>query len=113
VVRTAFKIISLKTGRNPIEILVRAVENAAPNEDTTRIGYGGVVYRLAVDISPQRRIDIALRFIVNGIKSSSFSNRRTLEEALAEHLIGAANNDAATFAISRKLEVERIAFSSR
>ena len=113
VVRTAFKIIDLKTGRNPIEVLVRAVENAAPNEDTTRIGYGGVVYRLAVDISPQRRIDLALRFIVQGIKAAAFGNRKTLEEVLAEQLIGAANNDANTFAIRRKLEVERIALSSR
>ena len=113
VVRTAFKIINLKTGRNPIEVLVRAVENAAPNEDTTRIGYGGVVYRLAVDISPQRRIDLALRYIVQGTKAATFGNRKTLEEVLAEQLIGAANNDQNTFAIRRKLEVERIALSSR
>jgi small subunit ribosomal protein S7 len=89
------------------------VENAAPNEDTTRIGYGGVVYRLAVDISPQRRIDRALRFIVTGIKEATFSNRKTLEEVLADQLIGAANNDGNAFAIRRKLEVERIALSSR
>jgi small subunit ribosomal protein S7 len=113
VVRTALKIINLKTGRNPIEVLVRAVENAAPNEDTTRIGYGGVVYRLAVDISPQRRIDLALRYVIQGVKSAAFGNRKTLEEALAEQLIGAANNDQNTFAIRRKLEVERIALSSR
>ncbi|MFB0543922.1 MAG: 30S ribosomal protein S7, partial [Candidatus Bathyarchaeia archaeon] len=55
VVRSAFKILELKTGRNPIEVLVRAVENSSPCEDTTRIGYGGIVYRLSVDISPQRR----------------------------------------------------------
>lgn len=113
IVRNAFKIINLKTGRNPVEILVRAVENAAPNEDTTRIGYGGVVYRLAVDISPQRRIDLSLRFIVRGIRESTFSNRLTLEEILASQLIGAANNDGNSFAIRRKLEVERIALSSR
>ena len=113
IVRNAFKIINLKTGRNPVEILVRAVENAAPNEDTTRIGYGGVVYRLAVDISPQRRIDRSLRFIARGIRESSFSNRLTLEEILASQLIGAANNDGNSFAIRRKLEVERIALSSR
>jgi small subunit ribosomal protein S7 len=113
VVRNAFKIINLRTGRNPVEVLVRAVENAAPNEDTTRIGYGGVVYRLAVDISPQRRIDLALRFIVRGVKEATFSNRLTLEEVLATQLIGAANNDGNTFAIRRKQEVERIALSSR
>lgn len=112
-VQTAFKIINLKTGRNPVEVLVRAIENASPNEDTTRIGYGGVVYRLAVDISPQRRIDIALRFIVRGIKEQTFGNRKTLEEIIADQLIGAANNEGNNFAIRRKQEVERVALSSR
>jgi small subunit ribosomal protein S7 len=112
-VQTAFKIINLKTGRNPVEVLVRAIENASPNEDTTRIGYGGVVYRLAVDISPQRRIDIALRFIVRGIKEQTFGNRKTLEEIVADQLIGAANNEGNNFAIRRKQEVERVALSSR
>ena len=112
-VKTALKIISLKTGRNPIEVIVRAVENSAPNEDTTRIGYGGVVYRLAVDCSPQRRIDLALRYIVTGIKAQTFGNRTTFEEIIADHLIGAANHDNNNFAIRRKQEVERIALSSR
>jgi small subunit ribosomal protein S7 len=112
-IKTAFTIINLKTGRNPIEIVVRAVENSAPNEDTTRIGYGGVVYRLAVDCSPQRRIDLALRYIVRGIKEQTFGNRKTLEEIIADQLIGAANNDSNNFAVRRKQEVERIALSSR
>ena len=112
-VKTSFSIIKLKTGRNPVEVLVRAIENSAPNEDTTRIGYGGVVYRLAVDCSPQRRIDLSLRYIVRGIKEQTFSNRKTLEEIVAEQLIGAANNDSNNFAVRRKQEVERIALSSR
>lgn len=111
--RTAMTIINLKTGRNPIEVIVRAVENSAPNEDTTRIGYGGVVYRLAVDCSPQRRIDLALRYIVTGIKAQTFGNRKTFEEIIADQLIGAANHDNSNFAIRRKQEVERIALSSR
>lgn len=112
-VRTALKIINLKTGKNPIEVLVRAVENCAPNEDTTRIGYGGVVYRLALDCSPQRRVDLSLRFICRGVKEQTFNNRKTLEEIIAEQLIGAANNDGNNFAIRRKQELERVALSSR
>ena len=111
--RTAMTIINLKTGKNPIEVIVRAVENSAPNEDTTRIGYGGVVYRLAVDCSPQRRIDLALRYISMGIKAQTFGNRKTFEEIIADQLIGAANHDNSNFAIRRKQEVERIALSSR
>ena len=112
-VRTAFKIVNVKSGRNPIEVLVRAVENSAPNEDTTRIGFGGVVYRLATDISPQRRIDLSLRFIARGIKEQTFGNRKTLEEIVADQLIGAAQNDGNNFAVRRKREMERVALSSR
>ena len=112
-VRTAFKIVNVKSGRNPIEVLVRAVENSAPNEDTTRIGFGGVVYRLATDISPQRRIDLALRFISKGIKEQTFGNRKTLEEIIADQLIGAAQNDGNNFAVRRKREMERVALASR
>ena len=112
VVRKTFKIIHLRTGRNPIEVLVRAIENAAPNEDTTRISYGGVVYRVAVDISPQRRVDLALRFLAKGAKLAAFGSRKTLAEALADQLIGAANNDTNNYAIKKKLEQERIALAS-
>jgi small subunit ribosomal protein S7 len=94
-------------------VLVRALENGAPNEDTTRIGFGGVVYRLAVDISPSRRVDLSLRFLIRGIKEQTFGNRKTLEELVADQIIGAANNDGQNFAVRRKREMERVAFSSR
>jgi len=112
-VRNAFEIIHLRTGRNPVEVLVRVVENSAPCEDTTRISFGGVVYHLAVDISPQRRVDLALRFISEGARKEAFGNPRTLEECLAEELILAANRDTKSFAIQRRNEMERVALSSR
>jgi small subunit ribosomal protein S7 len=46
IVKQAFEIIYLRTGKNPIEVLVKAVENCSPCEDTTRVSYGGVVYHL-------------------------------------------------------------------
>ena len=113
VVRNAFKIIELKTGRNPVEVLVRAVENAAPCEDVTCIAYGGVVYHLAVDISPQRRVDLALRHIARGAREGAFNKRRTLEEALANELILAAQGDPRSYAIRKRQEMERIALASR
>ena len=69
IVKEAFEIINLRTGKNPIEVLVKAVENASPCEDTTRISYGGVVYHLSVDVAPQRRIDLAIRHISEGAQS--------------------------------------------
>jgi len=112
-VRNAFEIIHLRTGKNPIEILVKAVENSAPCEDTTRITYGGVVYHMAVDVSPQRRVDLALRVISEGARKATFGNPRSYEECLAEELILAANNDMKSEAIRRKNEMERVARASR
>jgi len=113
IVKNAFEIISLKTGRNPVEVFVRALENSAPCEDTTRISYGGIVYHVAVDISPQRRVDIALRLIANGARKASFSNPKSIEECLADEIILAANRDSKSYAVQKKDELERVALSSR
>ena len=113
VVKNAFEISYLRTGQNPIEILVRAVENSAPCEDTTRISYGGAVYHQAVDVSPQRRVDLALRNLAEGARSASFNNPRTIEECLAEELVLAASHDTKSHAVSKRYEMERVALSSR
>ena len=112
-VKAAFEIMYLKTGKNPIEVLVRAIENSAPNEDTTRIVYGGTVYHVSVDVAPLRRVDLALRFIAEGVRDTSFSNPKAIEENLAEHLILAAANDMNAPSIKKKNELERIAMASR
>ena len=112
-IKAAFEIIHLKTGKNPVEVLVRAVENSAPNEDTTRIVYGGTVYHVSVDVSPIRRVDLALRFIADGVKEATFSNPKAIEEYLAEHLILAAENDQSSPSVKKKNELERIAQASR
>lgn len=112
-VKAALEIIHLKTGKNPVEVLVRAIENSAPNEDTTRIVYGGTVYHVSVDVAPLRRVDLALRFIAEGVRDASFSNPKAIEENLAEHLILAAQNDMNAPSIKKKNELERIAMASR
>ena len=113
VVKNAFEIVYLKTGKNPLEIIVKAIENASPAEDTTRISYGGIVYHVAVDVAPQRRIDLALRFISEGARKSSFSTTRTFDESLAEELILAAERAPKSYAVSKRDEQERISLSSR
>ena len=113
ITKNAFEIIHKKTKQNPIEVLIKAIENAAPREETTRVKYGGVVQHLAVDIAPQRRIDFALRNIARAVAIKSFDNKKTAEEALAEELILASKNEPSSSAIAKKIEVERIAKSSR
>jgi small subunit ribosomal protein S7 len=112
-VKQAFEIIHLRTGKNPIEILVKAVENSAPCEDTTRVSYGGVVYHLSVDIAPQRRIDLAIRHLTEGARVASSNNPRSIQETIADELILAANHDIKSAAIAKRHEIERVAQSSR
>ena len=112
-IKAAFKIIELKTGQNPVEVLVRAVEYSAPNEDTTRIIYGGTVYHVSVDVAPIRRVDLALRFIADSVKDATFSNPKPIEEHMAEQLILAAANDPNAPSVKKKNELERIAQASR
>jgi small subunit ribosomal protein S7 len=112
-VKTALDLIYHETGKNPVELLIRAIENAAPNEDTTRIVYGGVVYHVSVDVAPLRRIDLALRFIAEGVRESTYSNPKTIEEALAKEIILASNNSMESHSVKKKNEQERIAMSSR
>jgi len=113
IVRNALQIIALKTGKNPVEMLVKAVENAAPAEDVTRIAYGGIVYPISIDIAPLRRIDIALRFMSNGAREASFSNPKTVDECLAEEIMYAAQRDNRSFAVRKRDEMERVALASR
>jgi small subunit ribosomal protein S7 len=113
IVKEAFEIINAKTGKNPIEILVKAVENAAPCEDTTRISYGGVVYHLSVDVAPQRRIDLAIRHISEGARASSINNPKSIQETLADELILAAAKDIKSAGVAKRNEIERVAQSSR
>lgn len=109
----AFSIIETKTGDNPLQVFVKAIENIAPREETTRISMGGISYQQAVDISPQRRVDLAVKIIVQSVVGTSYNNPRTIDELIANELILASRNDSNSKAIKRKDELERVAISAR
>jgi small subunit ribosomal protein S7 len=113
IVKQAFEIVNIRTGKNPIEVLVNAIENSAPCEDTTRIQMGGVAYHLSVDVAPQRRIDLALRHMIDGARQASVNNPRSIEECLADELVMAGNHDIKSFAVAKRHEIERVAQASR
>jgi small subunit ribosomal protein S7 len=113
ITRDAFERMHSQTDENPIQILVRAVENSAPREETVRLKYGGISVPKAVDISPQRRVDQALKFLAEGVLGDSFKTEADASEALARQLIGAANNDVGTYAVNQKEEKERVAAAAR
>ena len=109
----SLELVEKETKENPVAVLVKALENAAPREEITTIEYGGARYSQAVDCSPQRRIDIALRQITQGAYAKSFAKKKKIYEALAEEIVKAYKQDQASQAVSKKLEVERQADSSR
>ena len=109
----AFDVIAKKTNKNPIQILVTALENAAPREEVTRLQFGGISVPKAVDVAPSRRLDIALRNITKGAIQTSFKNTKPIQECLADELILASKNDMNSFAVAKKEEVERVASSAR
>jgi small subunit ribosomal protein S7 len=113
IVTEAFEIVHQRTDENPIQVLVRAVENSAPREETVRLKYGGISVPKAVDVSPQRRVDQSLKFIAEGVYNSSFKTDTDAEDALARQLIGAASNDVGTYAVDQKEEKERVAAAAR
>ena len=113
VVRTAFAIIAERTHKHPVQILVDAIEKAAPREEITRLRFGGISVPRAVDVAPSRRLDLALRNICVGAVQATFKNRKAVEECLADEILMAAKGDMQSSAIAKKEELERIASSAR
>ena len=113
IVKDALEIVNKKTKKNPVQVLVDAVENADPREETVRLKYGGINVPKSVDTAPQRRVDTALRFITDGVRQASHKKKKTVSEALAEELIATANGDTRSYAVSKREERERIAKAAR
>ena len=112
-VEGAFDIIAKKTKKNPLQVLIDALQNAGPREEVTRLQYGGISVPKAVDVAPSRRVDLALRNICSGALEKSHGSTQSIAECLANELLLAANNDMNSFAIAKKEEIERVSASAR
>jgi len=113
IVLEAFKLIEKKTQKNPVEVFVRAIENSAPRDETTVIEYGGARYPQAVDVSPLRRVNLVIRWIVQGASDKAFNKKKTFAEAIAEEIILAYENNGESFCLKKKNESEKQADSAR
>ncbi len=113
VVKAAFEIIDKKTKSNPMQILINAIQNSAPKEEATRLRFGGISVPKAVDVAPQRRVDIAIRNLCTGIIQTTHKNKKSVEQCLAEEIIKASKNDVSSYAVSKKNDIERVAKSAR
>ena len=68
IVQHTFEIIHLLTEKNPIQVVVDAIINAGPREDSTRVGSAGTSRRQAVDVSPLRRVNQAIYLLTTGVR---------------------------------------------
>ncbi len=113
IVLGAFKVINEKTGKNPVQVLIKAIENAAPKDETTVIEYGGARYPQAVDVSPLRRVNLALKHIIHGASDKAFNKKKNITQALVEEIMFASEKNGESFAIKKKNEAEKQADSAR
>jgi len=113
IILEALKIIEEKTKQNPIQVLVKAIENSAPSDEVTTIEYGGARYPQAVDVSPLRRLNLALRNLVHGGYDKSFNKKARLAEGLANEIILSYQNSNESLAAQKRNEAEKQADSAR
>ncbi len=113
VVEKALAKVELRLKENPLKVLVKAIENAAPREEVIAIEYGGARYPKAVDVAPQRRVDLVLRNMTQGAYTKCFNKKKHIEDALAEEIIFAYQCSAKSAAIAKKKDLERQSASSK
>ena len=109
----ALDIVEKKTGKNPVQVLIEAIENGSPRDEITVIESAGARYPQAVDCSPMRRVNLAIRWMVQGSYQKCFGKKTKMSEALANEIINAAKGTMDSFACSKRNESEKQADSAR
>ncbi len=109
----AFDRIHERSGENPLQKFIDAITEAAPCEEITRIRVGAVSQPKAVDSSPSRRLDVALRNLAIGSASATSKSKKSLTDGVLSEISKAAEGDVNSYAVGKRHEVERIAASAR
>lgn len=105
--------IEKKTKQNPIQVLVTAIENAAPREEVITIERSGARYAQAVDMAPTRRVDLVLRYLCQGAGHRAYAKQVSFADALTEEILDCYNFGGKSMAISKKSEIEKMAAAAK
>ena len=108
IVYDAFDSIKDKTGEQPIDVFNKALENVMPQLECKARRVGGANYQVPIDVRPERRLTLGLRWIVANARTRS---EKTMKERLAAELMDAANGAGGAF--KRKEEMHRMADANR
>ena len=105
---SAFEMVKEKTGKEPADVFQEALNNILPQLEVKARRVGGATYQVPIEIRPERRQTLALRWLVD------FSRKRgekTMAERLAAEVMDAANNTGN--AVKRKEEMHRMAEANK
>jgi small subunit ribosomal protein S7 len=108
IIYDAFDILKEKTGKDPLEVFETAIRNVSPVLEVKPRRVGGATYQVPVEVSNQRKIILAIRWIVN---TSRKRGEKTMAQRLAAELLDAANNTGVT--IKKKEDTHKMAESNR
>ncbi len=108
IVYDAFDLIEERSRRNPVEVFEEALQNASPVLEVKPRRVGGATYQVPVEVRPERRVSLALRWLLG---SASERSGRSMAEKLAAELMDAANNTGS--AIKKKEDTHRMAEANR
>ena len=93
VVYGAFDIIKEKTGNEPLDVFTQAMENIMPVLETKTRRVGGANYQVPIEVRPERRQTLGLRWLTNYSRARS---EKTMKERLAGEIMDACNNTGAS-----------------
>jgi small subunit ribosomal protein S7 len=108
IVYNAFDIIKEKIKKDPVEIFDLAMENAAPAMEVKSKRIGGAVYQVPREVRGERRVSLAMRWLVNAAKARK---GKPMREKLAEELIAASKNEGS--AVKKRVDMQRMADANR
>jgi len=100
--------IERRTGKNPLDVLAQAVRNVAPEVEVRSRRVGGATYQVPVEVRPERKVSLAIRWIVQYARERG---ERTMRQRLAAELIDASNNSGS--AVKKREDTYRMAEANK
>lgn len=104
----AFDIVRERTGKDPMEVFEAALKNVMPVLEVKARRVGGANYQVPVEVKPERRTSLGLRWLVN---YSRTRGEKTMEERLAAEIIDASNNTGA--AVKKREDTHKMAEANK
>lgn len=108
IVYDAFEIVKEKTGKEPVEAFEQALNNVMPVLEVKARRVGGATYQVPIEVRPDRRQTLGLRWITNYSRSR---NEKTMRERLAGEIIDALNNTGSS--VKKREDTHKMAEANR